>query len=77
MFISKAICELDAKSSKIGENLSGLNDKIEEPVGHNRAITEENNASAHDLEKAKQILLYYANWFKANPRKFNILLNKK
>ena len=72
MFISKAICELDAKSSKIGENLSGLNDKIEEPVGHNRVITEENNASAHDLERAKQILIYYANWFKANPRKFNI-----
>lgn len=72
MFICKAIAELDAKSAKIGENLNGLTEKIEELVDQNQIIVDGNSSSVQDLERAKNILIYFANWFKSNPCKFNI-----
>ena len=61
---------MNVKNNKIGQSLNELTEKVEELVTHNKIIVEENNSSTNDLEKAKNIIMYFATWFKSNPKKF-------
>lgn len=68
--------ELSVKSDMIGEHLEGLTEKVEELVKHNNMIVDINKSSSQDVERAKNFLIYFVNWIKSNPNKFNFLKAK-
>lgn len=72
MIICNTIKELSVNHAKISQKLQTMTDKISELGDFQNFLKEENKNMTGDVDKAKDILIYFVNWIKNRAKRFNV-----
>lgn len=71
IIICNTLKELSAKHNKIGQRLDKVSGKVAELINFQKFINDENKTMTSDVDKAKNIMIYFANWIKNRTSNFN------